>query len=95
MAVDGQLSPYDGEWASDGGQGTWIKLGFSNSYTLVGARFMQRLAETGQNKKLKLEFSDGSSQEVGAHQKEEFKGTLAVINFKNAYSVGSYIETSV
>ena len=63
-AFDGKLSPFDAEWISDGGVGTWISVQFAHSFTLVAFKVMQRHCACGQNKGLKLEFSDGSSQNV-------------------------------
>ena len=63
-AIDGQFKPYDSDWTSNGGQTEWLKIDFATTYTVIGARFMQRVCQCGQNRKLKLTFSDGSTQQV-------------------------------
>ena len=68
-AIDGGLMPYNNAWMTNPTNaksvGSFIKIKFDGSYTLIGANFMQRLSKTGQNQKLTLAFSDGSTQQVG------------------------------
>ena len=65
LAIDGGMGPYDSAWMSDNeGAGAFIKITFDDTYSIVGARIMQRLSKAGQNQRITLTFSDNSKQQV-------------------------------
>ena len=66
LAIDGGLMPYNNAWVSaNEGVGSFITIKFDGKHNVIGAKFMQRLSKTGQNQKLTLTFSEGSTQKVG------------------------------
>merc|ERR1719174_3400280 len=56
-------------WATRGqGVGSWIKANFAKKYTLTKFQYMQRNCKCEHNRRIRLTFSDGSSQEFELKQ---------------------------
>ena len=66
LTLDGGLQAWDSAWvAAAPSVGQWLKVQLADTFTLIGGRLMQRLAEHNQIQNLTMDFGHGNTQQVG------------------------------